>query len=82
MDVGQISLQTTLLGEKIAFPVGIAPTSFHKLAHPLGEIATAGGMYCSQMLCLLFLFFTLSKGIRSSRLWNLSQTTIFNVLFL
>ena len=82
MDVGQISLQTTLLGEKIAFPVGIAPTSFHKLAHPLGEIATAGGMYCSQMLCLLFLFLASSKGVQSLKLWNLSQTTIFNVLLM
>ena len=81
VDVGRIFLQTTLLGEKIAFPVGIAPTSFHKLAHPLGELATAGGMYCSQMLRLLFLFLASSKGLQLSKLWNLSQTSSFNVLF-
>lgn len=31
----------TLLGDRAAMPVVIAPTAFHRLAHPEGELATA-----------------------------------------
>ena len=41
VDVSQRDLSTTLFGQKISFPVLIAPTAFHKLAHPDGELATA-----------------------------------------
>lgn len=34
-------LSTSLLGRTISLPVVIAPTAFHRLAHPDGEIATA-----------------------------------------
>ncbi|KAJ8045515.1 Hydroxyacid oxidase 1 [Holothuria leucospilota] len=40
-DVSDIELSTTLLGEKISFPVAIAPTGMQRLAHPQGEVATA-----------------------------------------
>ena len=43
VDVSNVFLQTTLLGNKIQFPICIAPTSQQKLAHPLGEMATAKG---------------------------------------
>ena len=33
--------ETTFLGHKMASPICIAPTAFHKLAHPDGELATA-----------------------------------------
>jgi isopentenyl diphosphate isomerase/L-lactate dehydrogenase-like FMN-dependent dehydrogenase len=36
-------MSTTILGEKIDFPICIAPTALQKLAHPDGEIATAKG---------------------------------------
>ena len=36
-------LSTTLLGRRTSMPVLIAPTGFHKLAHPDGESATARG---------------------------------------
>src|SRR5258706_4125594 len=39
--VGERSLETTVLGHKIAFPVGVAPSAMHQLAHPDGELATA-----------------------------------------
>ncbi|KAJ8017663.1 Peroxisomal (S)-2-hydroxy-acid oxidase GLO5 [Holothuria leucospilota] len=42
-DVSDIELSTTLLGEKISFPVAIAPTGMQRLAHPQGEVATAKG---------------------------------------
>ena len=39
-DVSRRDLSTSLLGQKIALPVLVAPTAFHKLAHPDGELAT------------------------------------------
>jgi 4-hydroxymandelate oxidase len=41
VDVSRLDLSTELFGRKLALPVLIAPTAFHKLAHPDGELATA-----------------------------------------
>jgi 4-hydroxymandelate oxidase len=41
VDVSRVDLATTVLGERLPFPIGLAPTAFHKLAHPDGELATA-----------------------------------------
>jgi 4-hydroxymandelate oxidase len=41
VDVSDRSQVTTVLGERIATPVLVAPTAFHRLAHPDGELATA-----------------------------------------
>ena len=38
-----MDLSTTILGEKVTLPIGIAPTATQKLAHPDGEQATAKG---------------------------------------
>ncbi len=42
-DVSIIDMSTTILGEKIDFPICVAPTAMQKMAHPDGEIATAKG---------------------------------------
>ena len=42
-DVSEVDISTTILGEKLTFPVGIAPTGLHCLAHPDGELATGKG---------------------------------------
>jgi 4-hydroxymandelate oxidase len=42
-DVHAVDTGTELLGARLATPVGVAPTAFHKLAHPDGELATAAG---------------------------------------
>ncbi|GBL97606.1 Hydroxyacid oxidase 1 [Araneus ventricosus] len=34
-------LSTTVLGEKLSMPIGIAPMSYQRLAHPDGELAAA-----------------------------------------
>src|ERR1700735_288528 len=39
--VGSRDTSTTVLGSRIAAPVLVAPTAFHKLACPEGERATA-----------------------------------------
>ncbi|MGB5811847.1 MAG: alpha-hydroxy acid oxidase [Polyangiales bacterium] len=43
VDVAERELDTELLGSAVDLPVLIAPTAFHKLAHPEGEVATAKG---------------------------------------
>lgn len=42
-DVSKRRTATRLLGSEVAFPALVAPTAFHKLAHPRGEVATAEG---------------------------------------
>jgi 4-hydroxymandelate oxidase len=41
VDVSRRSTACSLLGRSLAMPVLIAPTAFHRLAHPEGELATA-----------------------------------------
>uniref|UniRef100_A0A8D2IVR4 (S)-2-hydroxy-acid oxidase n=1 Tax=Varanus komodoensis TaxID=61221 RepID=A0A8D2IVR4_VARKO len=40
-DMSAVETKTAILGAEISFPVGIAPTGFHKLAWPDGEQSTA-----------------------------------------
>jgi 4-hydroxymandelate oxidase len=53
VDVSRIDMGTTLLGERVAMPAGVAPTAQHRLAHPDSEAATAraaasaGVMFCA-----------------------------------
>ena len=42
-DVSKIDTATSILGEEISFPVCVAPTAMHGMAHPDGEVATASG---------------------------------------
>jgi 4-hydroxymandelate oxidase len=42
-DVSAVDTGTTLLGSAVSTPVCVAPTGFHRLAHPDGEVATARG---------------------------------------
>ncbi|XP_006900378.1 PREDICTED: hydroxyacid oxidase 2 [Elephantulus edwardii] len=40
-DVSQVDIKTTIQGEQISAPICIAPTGFHSLAWPDGEMSTA-----------------------------------------
>ena len=42
-DVSNVNMKTTIMGNEIDFPIGIAPTGVQKMAHPEGEVATARG---------------------------------------
>ncbi|HUQ49312.1 MAG TPA: alpha-hydroxy acid oxidase [Terriglobales bacterium] len=42
-DVSTVDTKVKLLGHEWPFPVMLAPTALHKLAHPDGELATAKG---------------------------------------
>jgi len=41
VDVSRIDTSTFVLGSPVSMPVLIAPTAFHRLGHPDGELATA-----------------------------------------
>ena len=41
VDVSNRNLKTTVLGNEISMPIGIAPTAMQRMAHPDGECATA-----------------------------------------
>ncbi len=43
VDVSHLDTRVTLFGHEHPFPVILAPTAYHKLAHSEGEIATARG---------------------------------------
>jgi isopentenyl diphosphate isomerase/L-lactate dehydrogenase-like FMN-dependent dehydrogenase len=41
VDVSEVSTATSVLGTEVELPVLVAPTAFHRLADPEGELATA-----------------------------------------
>src|SRR5687767_15088596 len=42
-DVSAVDTRVTLLGRELAFPILLAPTAYHRVLHPEGELATARG---------------------------------------
>jgi 4-hydroxymandelate oxidase len=51
--VGRRELKTTVLGQSISMPIAMAPTAFHKLACPEGEIAAAKAAKAASTLFIL-----------------------------
>ena len=51
--VGPREMQTAVLGQPISMPIAIAPTAFHKLACPEGEIAAARAAKAAGTLFIL-----------------------------
>ena len=45
-DVSEQDTRVKALGQWMEFPIGVAPSAAHKMAHPDGEVATAKGL-CS-----------------------------------
>ncbi|MBM9434910.1 alpha-hydroxy-acid oxidizing protein [Streptomyces bryophytorum] len=43
VDVSRCDTAVEVLGARLRTPVGVAPTAYHRLAHPDGEVATAQG---------------------------------------
>ena len=43
VDVSRRDLSTTVLGQRVAMPILVAPTAFHRLAHEDGELASVRG---------------------------------------
>jgi 4-hydroxymandelate oxidase len=47
-DVAAVDTRIELLGQTLAFPILLAPTSYHRALHPEGEIETAKGASASR----------------------------------
>jgi len=43
VDVSNLDTRLTLFGQELPFPILLAPTAYHRLVHPEGEIATVRG---------------------------------------
>ena len=43
VDVSKLDTRLKLLGQEMPFPILLAPTAYHRLVHPEGEVATAKG---------------------------------------
>ena len=52
VDVSAIDTSTTVLGQRLDFPVMLAPTAFNRLAHPDGELAAARAARASGTLMI------------------------------
>ena len=50
-DVSNPDLSTSILGEKLNFPVCVAATAMNKMAHTLGEIAVAKSNFHVPFIC-------------------------------
>lgn len=53
VDVAERDLRVSLLGQTLPHPILVAPTAYHKLAHPDGEAATARGAAAAQALMVV-----------------------------
>jgi 4-hydroxymandelate oxidase len=56
VDVSIVDTSTTLLGAPLATPLGIAPTAYHRLVDPDGEVATARGAGATGALFVVSMF--------------------------
>ncbi len=56
IDVGTRTLHTTALGVPLAGPIGVAPTSYHTMAHPDGELAVARAAGAAGLLNIVSVF--------------------------
>eukprot|EP00054_Salpingoeca_dolichothecata_P038211 m.13199 g.13199 ORF g.13199 m.13199 type:complete len:371 (-) comp8330_c0_seq1:78-1190(-) len=52
-NVSVLNTETTILGQKIATPICIAPTAMQRMAHPDGETATARAAQAAQTAMIL-----------------------------
>ena len=51
VDVSRRNMKTTILGNEVSMPIGIAPTAMQRMAHPDGECATAKAAQGYLMFC-------------------------------
>ncbi|KAI8323649.1 hypothetical protein GQ54DRAFT_286057 [Martensiomyces pterosporus] len=74
-DVSKIDTATTVLGQKMKTPLGIAPCAMHKLAHPEGELATSKAAAAHGNIMILSTYSTTSlekviaQGTKDNQYW-------------
>lgn len=59
-DVSHLDTRLELLGQTFDFPILLAPTAYHKLVHPQGELATAQGAGAGSTTLVVSSFSTVS----------------------
>jgi 4-hydroxymandelate oxidase len=73
VDVSKLDTRVTLFGQEHPFPILLAPTAYHKLAHPEGELATARGAGAANATLIVSTVATTSiediAGVAKSPLW-------------
>jgi isopentenyl diphosphate isomerase/L-lactate dehydrogenase-like FMN-dependent dehydrogenase len=74
VDVGEVTTATEVLGREVSMPLLVAPTAFHRLAHPDGELATArAAARAATVMCLSTLSSVtpaeLAAAAPGARLW-------------
>ncbi len=57
-DVCRLDTRTSLFGLEVPYPILIAPTAYHKIMHPEGELATARGAGAASALYVVSSFTT------------------------
>ena len=72
-DVSKLDTTVTLFGQQLAYPILIAPTAFHKIMHPEGELATARGAGKANAIYVVSSFTTTPleeiKKVATAPLW-------------
>ena len=62
--ISGVDTRTDICGHQIKMPICVAPTAMQKLAHPLGELATAKGML-PQVKKFLWEFIFANEGTKT-----------------
>ncbi|MES2796426.1 MAG: alpha-hydroxy acid oxidase [Bacteroidota bacterium] len=57
-DVTKLDTSVSLFGHKLAYPILVAPTAFHRIMHPEGELATARGASVASTIYVISSFTT------------------------
>jgi 4-hydroxymandelate oxidase len=60
VDVSKIDTRVTLFGVELPFPILLAPTAYHRLVHPDGELATVRGAEAAHAAMVISSFATTS----------------------
>ncbi len=74
VDVSKIDTSVTLFGRRLPHPILLAPTAYHKLVHPDGELATARGAIGADATMIVSSFATqsiedIARAVPSAPLW-------------
>ncbi|GIX84479.1 (S)-2-hydroxy-acid oxidase GLO1 [Caerostris darwini] len=82
-DVSKNILETSTLGQKVDFPIGLSPVALHKLAHPEGELGTVAGISSFRTIMILSSFAStlleeVAVAAQNSSLHLWMQTYIFD----
>ena len=74
VDVSQLDTSVQLFGRTLRYPILLAPTAYHKIVHPEGEIATARGALDADATMIVSSFATvaieeIARAVPGARLW-------------